>query len=154
MILQMFSTFAKSLGFLSKCQIFKLLPRQSLHVYMALKLTHGIWNHVFPLIKLISYCRIHLLNMQCKYKTNLYQLQSLIWPLIFACSIFLPGRAFLRRLIDLTCEVKDQKALINLTDKSQADIGIWLSLLSSLNGKSVLYSQKWFSRDHIYTLYR
>lgn len=51
MILQIFSTFAKPLGSLLKCQKLKLLPHQSL--YMALKLTHAKWKHVFLLKKLI-----------------------------------------------------------------------------------------------------
>lgn len=67
--------------------------------------------------------RIHLLNMQCKDKTNLYKLQSLIGPLIFACSVFVPGRSFLRRLIDLTWGVKNQKALkILQTNRKQISI--------------------------------
>lgn len=51
MILQIFSTFAKPLGSLSKCQKLKPLPHQSL--YMALKLTSAKWKHVFLLKKLI-----------------------------------------------------------------------------------------------------
>lgn len=50
-------------------------------------------------------------------------MQSLIGPLIFACSVFVPGRSFLRRLIDLTWGVKNQKALkILQTNRKQISI--------------------------------
>lgn len=77
--------------------------------------------------------RKHLLNMQCKNKKQLRELQSLIGLLIFACLVFLAGRAFLQRLIDFTCGVENQQDLINLTDEIHADIDTWLSLLSSFN---------------------
>lgn len=96
--------------------------------------------------------RTHLLNMQSREQTNLRDLQSLIGLLNFACSVVVPGRAFLRRLIDLTCGVQNHDDLIDLTDETKSDIETWVSFLASFNGKSVFLSQKWFSSDHI-TLY-
>lgn len=96
--------------------------------------------------------RTHLLNMQTRNQTNLRDLQSLIGLLNFACSVVVPGRAFLRRLIDLTCGVQNQDDLIDLTDETKSDIETWVSFLTSFNGKSVFLSQKWFSSDHL-TLY-
>lgn len=90
--------------------------------------------------------------MQCKDKTNLRELQSLIGLLNFACSVNVPGRAILRRLIYLNCVVENQQDMIDLSDETKADIDPWIALLSSFNGKYVFLSQKWFSLDHL-TLY-
>lgn len=48
-------------------------------------------------------------------KLTLKQLQSIIGLLNFACNVVLPGRAFLRRLIDLTIGVKKQYYRIRMT---------------------------------------
>ena len=56
-----------------------------------------------------------LLAFQSKQKVTLKELQSLIGVLNFACSVVVPGRAFLRRLIDLTMGVH----------KTILDIGVW-----------------------------
>ena len=48
-------------------------------------------------------------------KVTLRELQSLIGLLNFACSVVLPGRAFLRRLIDLTIGIARPQHFIRLT---------------------------------------
>lgn len=73
-------------------------------------------------VEKVDKVRTHLLDMQCKDKTNLRELQSLIGLLNFACSVVVPGRAFLRRLIDLTCGVENQQDMIDLSDETKADI--------------------------------
>ncbi|CAG2249858.1 unnamed protein product [Mytilus edulis] len=55
-------------------------------------------------------------------KVTLRQLQSLIGLLNFACTVVCPGRAFLRRLIDLTIGVSHPCHYIRLTRESKADI--------------------------------
>ena len=52
--------------------------------------------------------------LKCK-KVTLRELQSLIGLLNFACSVVLPGRAFLRRLIDLTVGITRPQHFIRLT---------------------------------------
>lgn len=47
----------------------------------------------------------YLLNMLHRNHTTLRELQSLIALLKIVCSVVVPGRAFLRRLIDLTCGI-------------------------------------------------
>lgn len=93
--------------------------------------------------------RKYLLDMQCKDKTNLLELQSLIRLLNFACLVVVPSRAFLWRLIDLTCGPENQQDVIDLSDETKADIDTSIAFLSSFNGKSVFLSQKWFSSDHL-----
>lgn len=51
-------------------------------------------------------CTELISNFLHRKKVYLEELQSLIGLLNFACSVVLPGRAFLRRLIDLTIGIK------------------------------------------------
>ena len=46
-------------------------------------------------------CRVMLLDFYKWHKVTLCELQSIIGLLNFTCSVVLPGRAFLQRLIDL-----------------------------------------------------
>ena len=55
-------------------------------------------------------------------KIQLKELQSLIGLLNFACQVVIPGRAFLRRLIDLTCRVSKPHHYLRFTSKDRADI--------------------------------
>ena len=59
-------------------------------------------------------------EMKVKTQTTLRKLQSLIGLLNFACSVVVPGRAFLRRLIDLTCGVSKPHELIEITEENKA----------------------------------
>ena len=77
------------------------------------------------------------------------ELQSLIGLLNFACSVVLPGRAFLRRMIDLTKGVRKPYHHIRLTRQCKEDILLWLSFLNSFNGKSFFLSAKWLTSSNI-----
>lgn len=90
-----------------------------------------------------------LSNLQYKRKVKLCELQSLIGFLNFACSVILPGRAFLRRLIDLTKGIARPHYYIRLTKEARADIRAWLSFLQSFNGKSCFLFDDWLSSDSI-----
>ena len=94
----------------------------------------------------------NLREMKGKTQTTLRKLQSLIGLLNFACSVVVPGRAFLRRLIDLTCGVSKPHELIELTEETKQNIDTWQSFINEFNGKSVFLPQKWLSSDHL-TLY-
>lgn len=63
-------------------------------------------------------------------------LQSLTGLLNFACSVIVPGRAFLRRLIDLTVGIQSPHHLIRLSKDVKEDLKVWLSFLSNFNGRS------------------
>ena len=58
-----------------------------------------------PLEK-VEKCRTLLLGFLTRKKVTLKEIQSLTGVLNFACSVVKPGRAFLRRLIDLTIGIK------------------------------------------------
>lgn len=64
-----------------------------------------------------------------KKKMILRELQSLIGLWNFACLVVRPGRAFLRRLIDLTKNVSNPFHYIKLTCEARADIQPWKSFI-------------------------
>lgn len=76
-------------------------------------------------------------------KLSLEELQSLIGLLNFACLVVVPGRAFLRRLIDLTCNVHNPRHYIRLNAEARCDIGAWQEFIVNLNGKSIFLQEEW-----------
>ena len=66
--------------------------------------------------------RNKLQEFQDKSKSSLKEHQSLIGLLNFACSVVVPGQAFLRRLINLTCKISNPFHSISLNREAQADI--------------------------------
>ena len=82
-------------------------------------------------------------------KVQLKQLQSLIGLLNFACGVIVPGRAFLRRLIDLTCGVTRPFHWIKLTCEAREDLKTWKHFVEHFNCKSVFLPLAWQSSDSI-----
>ena len=87
--------------------------------------------------------------MKHRKKVTLQELQSLIGLLNFACSVVVPGRTFLRRLIDLTCGVKCPNHYIRLNKEARADLETWAYFIDHFNGKSVFLDKQWISTDHL-----
>lgn len=69
--------------------------------------------------------------------------QSLIRLLNFCCSVILPGRAFLRRLIDLTRGVRRAHYHIRFTKACRQDLLVWLTFLQNYNGKTFFLQERW-----------
>ncbi|KAK3088021.1 hypothetical protein FSP39_013582 [Pinctada imbricata] len=82
-------------------------------------------------------------------KLTLRQLQSLIGLLNYACTVVSPGRAFLRRVIDLTIGLTKPFYVRRLTQEAKADLHAWSVFLEHFNGKAVLLSDKWESSDSL-----
>ena len=77
------------------------------------------------------------------------EVQSLNGLLNFACSVIVPGRAFLRRLIDLTIGVRSPKCSIRLTRSVKEDLKVWLSFLAQYNRKSLFLPDVWNNSDKL-----
>lgn len=92
-------------------------------------------------------CRTLVFQFSRRKKVTLQELQSLIGVLNFACLVVVPGRAFLRRLIDLTIGVKKPYYRIKFNNEVRADLAMWLHFLQNFNGKSVLLPEEWESSD-------
>jgi len=74
---------------------------------------------------------------------TLVQLQSLIGTLTFAMKVVVAGRAFLRRLIDLTIGVSKKSHHININSSARLDLKCWNTFLTSFNGVRVINTQPW-----------
>lgn len=76
-------------------------------------------------------------------------MQSITGLLNFACSVVVPGRTFLRRLINLTCGLSKPKFYIRLNKDLRADLETWAMFIDHFNGKSVFLDKVWVSSDHL-----
>ena len=78
-------------------------------------------------------------------KVILKELQSLIGLLNFTCSVILPGRAFLRRLIDLTIGLRRPHHGIRLSKDAKADLKVWMRFLGDFNRRAFFLDDLWIS---------
>lgn len=72
-------------------------------------------------------------------------MQSLIGVLNFACSVIQPGRAFLRRMINMTMQVSESQKFVFLTKESKEDMRLWLKFLDKFNGISMFLNENFLS---------
>ena len=101
-----------------------------------------------PQEKLVK-CQALISAFLKRRKVSLQEIQSLTGLLNFACSVVVPGRAFLRRLIDLTLGVKRPHFLIRLSQEVKADMLVWHNFLSGFNGRSFFLSDDWYDSHHL-----
>ncbi|XP_044179321.1 uncharacterized protein LOC122960856 [Acropora millepora] len=90
-------------------------------------------------------CKELLTDFQKRRKVTLRELQSLTGLLNFTCSVVLPGRAFLRRLFDLTKGVRRPHHRIRLSKACRKDISVWLTFLEHFNGRTFFLDEKWLA---------
>lgn len=80
-------------------------------------------------------------------KISLKGIQSIIGSLNFVCKAIAPGRAFLRRLIDLTRKVDRPYHMIRLTRGAKSDMRVWLEFLAHFNGQVFFRAPGWCGID-------
>ena len=97
----------------------------------------------------LTQCRLLLRLFLSRHKVTLRQLQSLIRVLNFCCSVIGPGRAFLRRLIDLTLGVSRPHYHIRLTRQVKLDLLTWQDFLTGFNGKAFFVDDKFLTGDYL-----
>ena len=83
-------------------------------------------------------CRLILREFLKPKKVSVKEMQSLIGLLNFTCSVVLPGRTFLRRMI-VTVGVCRPTHLILLKWDVKEDLKMWLQFLDHFNGKSFFW---------------
>ena len=88
-------------------------------------------------------CRAMLHDFQARRSVCLKELQSLIGLLNFTCQVVVPGRAFLRRMIDLAIGVKKPHHHIHLSSGAKSDLMLWLRFLEDFNGRSFFFGDVW-----------
>jgi hypothetical protein len=93
-----------------------------------------------PVDKLVK-CSQEIKEIVQKTKATLREIQSIVGLLNFACAVILPGRPFLRRLIDLTIGITAPHHRIRITKKVRDDLEMWLAFLTSHNGRCLFVDQ-------------
>ena len=74
-------------------------------------------------------------------------LLSVIGSLTFACRAIAPGRAFLRRLHDLTSGISNPNHKVRLTREARKDLTAWLEFFHVFNGTLSFLPVDWTSSD-------
>ena len=87
-----------------------------------------------PPDKLVKYHDLIASSLR-RRKITLREIQSLTGLLNFACTVVVPGRAFLQRLIDLTIGIHGPQFLIRLTREVKEDLKVWQQFLAGFNGR-------------------
>jgi hypothetical protein len=64
----------------------------------------------------------------------------------------LPGRAFLRRLIDLTIGIRKPYHFIRITSQARHDMCTWLNFLNDFNGRSLFLPDRWVTSPSLHQL--
>ena len=101
-----------------------------------------------PLDK-IDKCLTLIANFLTRKKVTLKEIQSLTSMLNFACSVVVPGRAFLRRLIDHSVGVHSSCHYVRINKEVKADLKLWQSFLTGFNGRSFFLQDFWDSSDKL-----
>ena len=85
-------------------------------------------------------------------KVTLKVMQRLIGLLNFATRVIIPGRPFLRRLINTTRGLSKPYQHLRVTSEVKQDLQMWLNFFSDFNGVSVFHDRFWVSNED-YQLY-
>ena len=85
----------------------------------------------------LSQARTLLARWRKRSSCKLKELQSLIGILQFACRVIAPGRTFLRRMINLTCGIKQPYHFVKLNSGFYKDLSMWETFLKHWNGVSL-----------------
>ena len=115
----------------------KTVGPQTVLIFAGIELDTNTMEARLPNDK-ITKTKTFLSDFLRRKKVSLKEIQSLIGFLNFACSVVVPGRAFLRRLIDLTKGVKLPHYRIRLTKSFKADLRLWQTFFDEFNGRSFL----------------
>ena len=94
--------------------------------------------------------KLRVLLKTTKRTMTLKQLQSLLGYLNFCCQVVLPGRPFLRRLIDLTKNKSKPNHYITLTKEHRRDVSAWSLFADNFNGKALLLDHRWIESDSLH----
>jgi hypothetical protein len=123
------------------------LPSKSM-VFLGITLDSTAMEARLPQEKLKKASML-LQDLCSKQSCQLRTLLSLIGLLNFACSVISPGRAFLRRLINLSIGVKKLHYKVKLRNSAKEDMKMWLNFLENFNGNSFFINEKRLSSDSL-----
>ena len=105
--------------------------------FLGLELDTLLMEARLPQDKLVTYTQ-DVANALTLSKISLRDLQSIIGKLQFATRVIPSGRAFLRRLHNLTIGIEKPFYFIRLTRPAKLDLSMWLSFLNTFNGVTII----------------
>ena len=119
--------------------------------FLGIELDSVTFEARLPLEKLDK-CKNLINEALSKKKLTLKELQQLTGLLNFACQVIVPGRAFLRRLINLSIGLTKPYQHVRITDEPRNEKS-WLTFLHMFNGKALFDYGPWTSSHcmHLFT---
>ena len=90
-------------------------------------------------------CRESIEALLTKSSCTLKTLQQLLGLLNFACTVVVPGRAFLQRLYALTVGVKQPYHFVKINTQAKQDLLLWLHFLKNFNGVTLYRTEMFLS---------
>ena len=97
----------------------------------------------------IDKCQELISIFRQRRKVTLKEIQSLTGLLNFACAVVVPGRAFLRCLIDLTLGIRSPHFRIRLSQAVKEDLRVWQQFLAGFNGRTIFLSEVWYNSNQL-----
>ncbi|XP_062586413.1 uncharacterized protein LOC134248007 [Saccostrea cucullata] len=120
----------------------KTVPPTTVLTFLGLEFDTNMMEIRLPIDKLQK-LRAQISLYKQRKKITLYELQSLVGLLNFACAVVQPRCTFLRRLIDLTKGLRKPRQRCRLNKEAKADLEAWSLFLQNFNGKSSFLEDAW-----------
>ena len=141
------------------CHQLNVPIKESKTVYPSTKvILHGIEVDTIAMTMCLPVEKLDKLNTMLNsylklFKVTLRQLQQLLGLMNFACKCVVPGRAFMRRLINLTIGLKQPHHHVRVNKEAKQDLQVWVHFLQQYNGKTIILDSQWFTSQtlHFYT---
>jgi len=119
--------------------------------FLGIELDTRLMEARLPIDKLQK-CKETIQEFLLRSSVSLKQVQSLVGLLNHVCQVVVPGRAFLRRLIDLTRNRTYKTGPIHINSGVRLDLQMWGHFLDTFNGKSFFVDDQ-FTTDSTLNLY-
>ncbi len=126
----------------------KAIPPTQKLVYLGIEIDTRSRTLSLPQNKLQD-LRSLLCEWRNKSKASKIALQRLIGKLNWAARVIRGGRTFMRRLIDLSCKVKQKHHHVRLNQDARADITWWSTCLALFNGTASFIDDKPVPNDQL-----
>ena len=123
-------------------------PLQSLP-FLGIQLDTVSMSSSLPVDKIEKFLNI-IHDFQNSKSVTLHKLQSLTGMLNFACQVIEPGRAFSRRLYNLSIGLSKSFHHVKITQEVKEDLNVWESFLKSYNGRTFFLDYYWLSNSHLH----
>ena len=130
----------------------KTLSAANVMIFLGIELDTIKFEARLPLDKLEKCMRL-IQDVLAKPKITLKKLQQITGTLSFACQVVVPGRAFLRRLINLSIGLSKPFQHVRLNSEAKKDLQTWQTFLIQFNGKAFFKYGTWTAAHclHLYT---